>query len=393
MGPVKKYWKVGIALLAYLAGMGFLMRHDPQMPLIGACVVGLFVVLIGLWRFPGLMLWAEENAGLMRLLGVIIVVAGPAGIVIAIYLANGEAPSDWASGLVMATVFLGAVIFILPRMKRNRDISKEMIAGAPAPAVEGVGILREVSASFVFLSENLPAFFKVSAPWLLGSLAMNLTALHMVKHPKSEGLGGGEFAFLIFYVFLTAFALPAVAVAWHRYVMRAELPAWGVVPPNKRFWRYFYRLWLFGLFIGTMDKIVAANIPDIAHFMGAAAAKTIGGGLEDAVLLLAVWGSGMYALVLPAVAIDDHEVDITVALRLIWPRRLQFATGFLATVLIFYLAMLALGLVQDRLPNGYDTLSVALGVFAFALVLGAVATSATYLSRAYVRAKTQPLAA
>jgi hypothetical protein len=394
MGAIKKYWKITVFLLVYLAGMVFLMRHDPQMPWTMAGVAGVFIFVAILTKLPGLTRWAAANARPVRLLAVALIICGPALILVGVWVSGGDKDSSWAIGLAIVLILIGSLVFTLPRMHRDQAIAQEMVTGAPAPAVQDASLLDEVRASFVFLLDNWPAFFKVAAPWLLVSLGLNIAAVQIMRLPKdADGLRPGTFGFLVAYVLVTAFAFPAVAVAWHRFVMGMELPAWGIVPPNKRFWRYFYRLWLFGFVVGTMDKIVGANMPDIARLAGPAAANTIGAALEDAVLLLAVWGAGMYALVLPAVAVDDREVNITVALRMIWPRRLQFATGFLTTVLAFYLLVTALGFLQDGFADGHDLPSVALGVISHALILGAVATSATYLSRAYMRAKAQSLVA
>jgi hypothetical protein len=394
MEHLRKYWKVSLLLPAYLAGMAFLMRHDPQMPGIMLGVVGLFASVIVLARLRGLTRWASANTGRTRLLGLVIAVAGPAAIIVSASLSGSMLDNDWITGAAIASIGLGSLMFVLPGFDRDRAISKEMVLGASAPALEGAGIPSEVRASFIFVLKHISAFMWVAAPWVGLDLILNLVAIYLLSLPKgSDAMLNGGAAFLVAYAFVIAFGMPAIAVAWHRYTMRAELPTWGVVPPNKRFWRYFYRVWIFGLMVGTLDKMVAPNAPDVAHFIGTANTKLVTAALEDAVWLLAIWAVGMYALVLPAVAIDDRDVNITVALRLIWPRRLQFAAGFLATILVFYLAITGLGFVTDMLKNISSALSVILSVFSFMLMLGAVATSATYLSRAYMRAKGQVLAA
>ena len=394
MGHLRKYWKSWLILVACLTGMAFLMRHDPQMPWTMLGIVGLFVCVIVLGKFRGLTRWASVNAGRIRLLALVIVIAGPILIVGGASLSGSVLDNDWITGATIALIVLGALLFTLPNLHRDATISKEIVSGTSARALEGASIPTEVGASFIFVLEHISAFLWVAAPWVALDLMLNVVAVYLLSLPKgSDAMLNGGAAFLVAYAFVIAFGMPAVAVAWHRYTMRKELPIWCVVPPNKRFWRYFYRVWIFGLMVGTLEKMVAPNAPDIAHLMGIANIKLVADVLDDAVWLLAIWMVGMYALVLPAVAIDDRDVNITVALRLIWPRRLQFAAGFLATILAFYLAIAGLGVVTDMLKNNSSILSIILGLFSFVMILGAVATSATYLSHAYMRAKGQVLTA
>src|SRR6185503_13816301 len=206
MGHLRKYWKSWLILVACLTGMAFLMRHDPQMPWTMLGIVGLFVCVIVLGKFRGLTRWASVNAGRIRLLALVIVIAGPILIVGGASLSGSVLDNDWITGATIALIVLGALLFTLPNLHRDATISKEIVSGTSARALEGASIPTEVGASFIFVLEHISAFLWVAAPWVALDLMLNVVAVYLLSLPKgSDAMLNGGAAFLVAYAFVIAF--------------------------------------------------------------------------------------------------------------------------------------------------------------------------------------------
>lgn len=389
-----KHLKIATLLAIWFGIIGFLGRHEPGMPWIVASVAIVTAVIFLIFRSPRLLDLIEKRALAIKISGFLLIALAVASIVLFAFL--DLSPDDPRTTLAFfGPTMAGILLITLPSsVKRARPM---LSAPPPQPvARENVpDVWQEVVSSVVFVFDHVPIFVRVVAPWLLLTVLLPLGMLQAIALRNGtiasflQPVRDND-AFLLAFIselVIWLFASPAVAIAWHRFVLLLELPRFRIVLFSRAFWRYLFRLWIFGLCVSTFDKMLVANAPDLVRYVGADAANPILTCAAIAVWLLAVWLAAPLALVLPAIAVGDKGMDGTRSMTLMAKRRWRFGLGLVGTVLGFYLAASALDWFLERAAAGNFTALFVLGGIANALIFIGIATSATYLSRAYKREK------
>jgi len=219
---------------------------------------------------------------------------------------------------------------------------------------------------------NIGFAFHVSWPWMLVllpiNLAVNLYAVNAtllgtpVTDPK---LIAGAIALFL----ATTVAFASIAVSWHRYILRDEIPeGWARLRLDGIVWRYIGNTYLIMLIIWLAAIVIGGGLFGGAALLGVAGGEAASKGLWFLAVIVAV-GLAVYSIPvvfrlmikLPAVALGRRDYRIADA----WKdsagnnwRILGFALiiGVLLALLGGLSSLLALGLSE----LGFAGISVSL---------------------------------
>jgi hypothetical protein len=359
-----------------------------------ACIGGSALVL----GWPAGLAFIETRTKTVRVVGVSVLAACALGFVVVI-LASLNSPSVLNTGLTACTMvgLMGIMIFSLPRMATQMATARSAMAAIKAPGAKppAFGGIREGLRSPIRVVRDWRAFLQIAGPWALlmsAGLVAGVITGNNLNHDRAKAtmlLWG----VLVLLLGLVA-SIPIVAVAWHRWIVDGRLPKRFVALPDSAMWGYLFRLWLFGAALGTIDRWISPNVAALAlsaHLPNAGAIGDVAGNVADVLAIMLV---SSVALRLPAIAVGDRDFVLSVASiqgRKMWP---GLPLGLVLSIVPFYF----LGWAFDQ---GYDAFlkpkassshmdwasaaSLGLGLF---VAYATVASVATYLSKAYIAAKT-----
>ncbi|HEX4158844.1 MAG TPA: hypothetical protein VHY79_10235, partial [Rhizomicrobium sp.] len=183
------------------------------------------------------------------------------------------------------------------------------------------------------------------------------------------------------YTVASAIALPIALVAWHRYIITGE--ARGFVPYGVTA-RYLWRLWMLGLILSLVAKLISANAPDLSNFLGTADKQLVTEILYWALLAIGSYRGSSFAFIFPAVAMGERDFTASDSLRLTKPLGSSFGLGFVLSLLPFgTLWWVSVVLFRRAGITGPGSPLYALWLLPLTAMFLALAGCATYLSRAY----------
>jgi len=402
---MSKYLRMAIALAVILGFMAFLLRHDPDMPINLGLVALMMIVLTAIFASPRAIAFINGHASVVTGAGIFVIVAALGGP-LAFFLSFGaEPPSNDHSAMAFAAagIMLGILLITLPRSVKAAAQRLAVAARekplAAATATSTYPAMHEAVASMAFVLRHPGIFARIAGPWtavfvLVPLIAFQVTAYEqgMIKtilepvHAKPDI----PTAIAVLYATIASriVAIPTAAVAWHRFVLENRLPRLGIALPDIRAVRYAYRLWIFAFAIGVLNRLLGTNSGDLAREIGPdAAAKA----MEAVTWLIgfgAIWLASSFALVLPAVAVDDRQMNRMDAIGA--ARRLghSYGLGLVASIAPFLIAAVALEAVLGSVFDNSFSVQQLLYFGPGILMFMAGASGATYLSRAWQTART-----
>lgn len=312
----------------------------------------------------------------------------------------GITGTDPISIATMWIMMAGIALTVLPRsmaaLKRT-----EKAATTPKPAEQVKNIFSGKDEAWVAIravTHNWAPFARIFGPWIALLWIAPFVGLHIAAY--SNGMASSLFAVPIGkmdvvtellaerlpLLAVSIFAFPIALVGWHRYLLTSNLPAIGLGVPMGATARYLWRLWMILFLFSILVRLVASNAPDVARLLGTSNTFLVGELLFWGVLGVEVYVGCSFALVLPAVAIENRNFVGTDSVRVSKPLGNSFRVGFVLSLLPFALACLATVQLFQHLEIAGPQLSLAgysLWLVPTALMFLALASCATYLSRVY----------
>jgi hypothetical protein len=305
---------------------------------------------------------------------------------------DAKAPLEFTA--VLITV-IGIIVARAPSLMRRLQVPKAQFPAAHSGAAppqdfraigEAMSAARSVVAAW-------PVFLQVAGPWIALLCAVAIV-IGWLGAGASHDRGRAGVFLLTFIVSLLGFlyvALPTIAVAWFRWTLEAKRPGRFFAIPDRSAFGIAWRLFAFLAMVGTADRLLSGLVAKLAGASNSEAAEGI---LELVVMIAAIAAVSIFALRLPAIAVRDQA--FTYQSAIIQGRRLGPALplGLILSLAPFIGACLVEQVFADRYlgpvsprSDHIDLPRVAYIAALLTTVLAAVASGATFLSRAYLKAK------
>lgn len=380
-----------------LGFFAFLMRKDPMMPIILGCVIATVVVIYAVLRSNRTVSFIARHPKAIRITGFVILLAAvPAFLSIFFVFPHIRPDSMLVTGGFLAVMVLASLLVTLPRSAKyaiERKSAEKTSSRSDLPKSSFNGI-REGLASIGFVSYHWRAFLLIAGFWAVAFALVPLIAAQIAAYKTGEISGllnlipaksnsAAAVAALLGYALISLISLPIVAVAWHRYVSTGALPRFGIALPARGVLRYLFRLWVFGVFVGTIDKLLGSSLSDLSAYFGQQLARTILDVADYAFWALAIWLFSNLALLLPAAALGDRNMDVYKAAQAMRFLGRTYRVGLLVALLPGAIASILLNeLLQRVFPASISIEQLYLIGPSF-LYFASITAAATYLSRAY----------
>lgn len=396
MNTTLKKALIGFATMAIAYAAAVLLVHGPAdtdttiLRVVIGVVMGLFYVV---YFIPPVTNLVERHAQAVKWTGIAVTVAGIAAPIMMGVLGDGGPPSDSVTATGTGVAMIGFLLAFIPgrlpelrraqAAQRDKKLKKEQSAGFD-PISSGWS-----ATGFVY--SNFAVFLRLCGSWVVLIIAGTAVSLYV-----AVWIAAGELVpldqvrakidavvlvlgLLLPFQVLLAIGVPAALVAWHRFV--AGEAHRGIALPGRAALRYLWRLWIVSFAFGAISRLPMTNAANLAAFLGTSHVAAVGYALFALLLLLAIVTGSMFALVLPAIALGRRDFKGGDSIRLVLRFRFRFAFGFIIALLPF--TALAVGCIW-LLLNAATTTAIFGAAFG-AAVLGmmALASGATYLSRAY----------
>ncbi len=197
--------------------------------------------------------------------------------------------------------------------------------------------------------DNLGFAFHVSWPWILVMLPVQLVgnlylAANGLLEPDPDNPDGRYFAVIFLLGVVSILAFSSIAVSWHRYILRDEVPqGWQRLRLDGTVWRYIGNVIL--SFLAMFAVVFAGALPlgALAFVLG----PTGGGGVT---MLVAIFVGALMCIAmvifyrlsikLPAVALERRDFGFPDAWRAAAGNDLRI----LALILLFFLTIFVVGM-------------------------------------------------
>jgi hypothetical protein len=258
--------------------------------------------------------------------------------------------------------------------------------------------VREGLAAPLFVLREWRMFLQISLPWAL-FLGLGLYLLAAFADTIGRDANAATMLLLLLLILLVGVyvIVPTVAVAWFRFTIQGRQPERYVALPDRAALGLAWRLWLSLSVLGSCDGLVTTQATALAARIPALDAPSVGDTTGWVFDILALMLASSFALRLPARAVSDPDFSQTVALAAggrMWP-------GLPVGLILSLAPVFVLGWVADQLvgylanptPHAHGP-DIRLGPVATGclglgslVVFAAVASGASYLSRAYLAAK------
>ena len=284
----------------------------------------------------------------------------------------------------MPFMVLTAIALIMIPGAAEQMPANEAEARAAMDAVRSVKFsgLREAAAAIAMPFVQVREAAKAAAVWILLGWVWLAGSYWLIRAIEVTGQGalGPGLAALAGFAILVSLGFAAVAVAWHRRLLRDMPVSW--LRLDGAVFGYFGRLWVAAFLLGALDRMASGWGPGIAATLRLP---------EGAVMQALPWLIGAvsllifanFSLVLPARAVGATariSPFSVVANRLPW-----FSVGFVLTLAPF---VAAIWLSNSFFPDTGDAVATLEVLLNLTLMFAAVIAGATYLSHAYVAAET-----
>jgi hypothetical protein len=400
---MSKYLRMAIALAVIVGVMAFVLRRDPNMPMIVGLVTFMTIALTAIFASPRAISFITGHASAVTGAGIFVVVASFGGSFAFLLSFSGPPPrnGDLATTLMVVGCMLGILLITLPRSAKAAAQRLAVAAQQKPAAVESTSkypALREAMASMFFVLRHPGAFALITGPWIAVFVLVPLIAFQVTAYEEGtiktilEPVRAKPdiltaVAMLYANIVCWIVAIPTAAVAWHRFVLENRLPRLGVALPDIRAIRYAYRLWIFVFVIGFLNRLLGTNSGDLAREIGPDAAAKAMEAVTWLVGFAAIWLASAFALVLPAIAFDDRQMNRMDAIGA--ARRLghSYGLGLVASIAPFFIAAVALEAVLGSVFDNSFSVQQLLYFGPGILMFMAGASGATYLSRAWQAAR------
>ncbi len=283
------------------------------------------------------------------------------------------------------------------QIERSRTEFAALKPASQAPTAFG-GAREGLEASLTVL-RDWPAFLQIAAPWAI-FLCASLYWLSLFGNSLGHDTGRAELLLVavLLLLILIFVSIPTVAVAWFRWIIRAQLPPNFLALPNRAVLSLLWRVGIFASALGTADRLATGKGAEIAtslHLPSAALVGNVAGWVID---IAAVMLASSFALRFPAMAVGDATFTRNSALvqgRRMWP---GLPIGLILSLAPFFIVGSILDALYDGLGKPIAAAShhaqtnvsaVSAGLMAMGLLamFAAVASAATFLSRAYIAAR------
>lgn len=395
--------KLLAVMLGSFAVTMFLFRHDNADPANWVFVLLIMLVIYLSFGVPAVRAFIVARPKAVFRAGVGLALSGFVGIFVLAFtsafyrIPAGITGKDAVSLAVMGSMMTGIALAVLPRslaaLKRTEQAAPVPVS--PRTSENSFDGVREGWAAVIWVMRNGTSFARLIGPWIVLLWVVPLVGLHIAG--ALTGNAGNFFAAPIGkvstatvllaerlpYTVASAIAFPVALVAWHRYIITGAARSFA---PFGAIARYLWRLWMLGFMLSLVAKLVSANVPDLSHFLGTADKQLVTEILYWALLIIGGYLGGSVALVLPAVAMGERDFTASDSLRVTKPLGSSFGLGFVLSFLPFG-ALWWVGIVMLRriaiMGPSSPLTQYALWLLPLAAMFLALASCATYLSRAY----------
>jgi len=242
-----------------------------------------------------------------------------------------------------------------------------------------------VKQSITFVSAHAGDALRVAGPWVIAmtivSFAMAQLSRSLLRSglPVTElGIARASFGWLMLVALGVSYG--AIAVAWHRLVLRSESQP-GLALPSRR--ALIYALAVAALYAVLLLPVVVGEVVDFAMRQAEPAWRKTFMFIGEFLVLPIFVVSTRLVLKLPAIAVDDRKMTLAQSWRetaKIWPNMLWGMT------LIWVPAFITARLVSQVLRVSPNEIALAIAAAAsYAVTFGGFLLYATFLSLAYQR--------
>jgi hypothetical protein len=179
------------------------------------------------------------------------------------------------------------------------------------------------------------------------------------------------------------FAFPLSTLWWHRFALEYRPPKSLSPLPSRSTLKYFYIFIMINVVAGQFEKMMSPDLKTFAANNGFLPPTLVVECARVAFWTAALWLFGSFALLLPAAAVGDAQMNLTLAGRRAIALRAPFRNGLILTFIPALILANVLGTFLENLPG--LSLSVQ-QLFAFGpdfIFFAGLAAAATYLARAY----------
>ena len=396
-----RQWRVWFALAGMLLVALFVFPIEDR-PSFGGAIVLLLVVFafpIALRRWPAADDFVRRRARRITIGGIVFAVIGSTGFFALSVSLHGLTPatSDTLTTAASISLVAGFVIAAIPSLvRRARESEAETQSAGKLPAAPArFDPANEIIFAFQSLRTGSAVFLRIMGPWLvtlIGVFSSLSLFVNAIGHDRDQALA----LLLVFALALIVaiYVVPAtIAVAWFRWIVEGRRPSGLFVWPGRAAFAVAWRLWLFLSIVGKLEDLVDHRLTSaVAGVAGKNLALAVGVALP----LLALWLVSSMAVRLPAIAIGDRQFTQSAAMihgRRMWP---GLPLALIGSIAPFILAAWAIDAVWNTVaPSNTPTLSgsklqlsmLVLIAIDLPFVFGGIASGATVLASAYLRAK------
>jgi hypothetical protein len=390
---VSKPLKTLVVMIGALALTAFLFRNGngDSSTWIGVAVA--MGIIFAAMFVPAIGDFIVANPKTVFRSGIAIVVGGLISPIV-FFATLGHAPesgkNDPMMWVMVYAMMIGICLTILPRsiaaQRRTQPALERMETATKIPRDDQFRGIEQGWRANLQTLRHIGPLLRIAGPWIAIIVAANLAGSHLDElWPQYSG----EFQLRPWTGALLsvsmAIGIPTALVAWHRHLLEDQPPRFA--RPNKRVFRYWWRLWLTVFASGALVRVAALNAPDVARLVGTANVGAIFEVLYWGTLALVLLFGNKFALVFPAVALGQLDFAGMDSLVMTKPLGNAFGVGFVLSLLPWgAFGYLADVILVRMAVEGRGDLGVLTNVTLFIMTVSgflALASCATYLSNVY----------
>lgn len=369
--------------------MAFLLRRDPNMPLMIAGVALMMLLSLPFSSFPSLRSFLARNSRLMVAAGIACVAIAFLSIPVAAFMPPRSVPPDIIIGFLLSFSIAGVVLISFSHSAKRQHETERLESTKIVPSVEErarFSWMQEALAANSFVLRHAFAFFRIVGPWvavcaippllMLQFLALKNGSIGnyfqpVIKLDKQSAVG-----VLLVSSLCAMIAIASAMVVWMRFVLKGQVSAL----PNRSALFFVFALWVFGGFVKTFSGMIE---PDLAngftflHLNADASSYAV-----TIIWAFAIWLLGGFALVLPGAVVRDERMNLQIAAGYVRTLGRNFGTGLLLALL---LGEIASKILEALISNAGGSVSVQqlATVVPVVLLFFGIAAASTYLARGY----------